>query len=179
MRRWRIAAMLVVLTASAVSKEYVAPTKPPLATLTIDNETSGVILPVTFSKPEKCSGMLTLAKGPLVLGKRAQQSRESVTVDIDASREFTLYVESTEGSSDGISSCRIIYTFRPGEGRRYRAVAVADAKSCYLSLEREVTDANGTRSFEKETSARRRELPGFVMSGFGPQCREETPAAAP
>ncbi len=179
MRRWGIAGVLCALSLAAVAKEYIAPTKPPLATLTINNETPGVILPVTFSKPEKCSGMLMLAKGPLWLGKRIQQARESVTVDIDASREFTLYVESTEGFTDGISSCSLIYTFKPEEGRQYRAIALTDAKSCYLSLEREVTDANGAKSFEKESTARRRELPAMAMSGFGPQCRKETPAPAP
>ena len=105
MRRLNGALALLLIAPIGVAKEYVAPTQPPLASLTIQNKTSGSILPVTFSNPKKCSGMLMLAKGPLWLGKRIQQVKESVIVAIDASKEFTLFVETTSGSSQGISSC--------------------------------------------------------------------------
>jgi hypothetical protein len=177
MRPARLLVLLSVLPASAWSKEYVPPSKPPLATLTIDNQTSGIILPVTFSDPKKCSGMLMLAKGNKFLGKRIQQAAEKVTVPIDASREFTLYVEPASSSMGGISSCRIIYTFKPEEGREYVATAMADAKSCYVSLARVETSTDGGKSLEEEKSARRRELPALVLSGFGPQCREESVSA--
>jgi hypothetical protein len=177
MRRLNGALALLMIAPIGLAKEYVAPTQPPLATLTIQNKTPGSILPVTFSNPKKCSGMLMLAKGPLWLGKRIQQVKESVIVAIDASKEFTLFVESTSGSSEGISSCRIIYTFNPEEGRQYIATSSTDGQSCSLTLERESIDASGAKSLETELTARRRELPGFTMSGFGPQCKEEAAAA--
>lgn len=177
MRRLKGALALLVIAPIGVAKEYLVPTQPPLATLTIQNKTPGSILPVTFSNPKKCSGMLMLAKGPLWLGKRIQQAKESVTVAIDASSEFTLFVETTSGSSEGISSCRIIYTFKPEEGRQYVATSTTEGESCSLTLERESIDASGAKSLEMEPTARRRELPGFTMSGFGPQCREEAAAA--
>jgi hypothetical protein len=176
MERLWCAGALLALTLAAAAKEYVPPSKPPLATLTIHNETRGAILPVTFSNPQKCTGIQMLAKGKIWLGKRMQQSRETVTVPIDASKEFTLYVETTEGYTQGISSCRIIYTFKPGEGREYVATSVSDAESCYLALEREVVDANGAKSLEKDPSARRRELPAIKFGPFGSECLKETPA---
>jgi hypothetical protein len=44
---------LLTVAPIGVAKECVAPTQPPLATLTIQNKTSGSILPVTFSNPKK------------------------------------------------------------------------------------------------------------------------------
>jgi hypothetical protein len=178
MRAFWIAGALCTWSLAAVAKEYVAPSGAPLATLEIRNETSTVILPVTFSKPRKCTGVLMLAKGAVWMGKRSLPARESVTVDIDASQEFTLYVEATQGNGvySDLSSCRLIFTFKPDEGRRYVATATTATDSCQLSIQREVSDAKGARSLEKEPSLRRRELPAISIGAFGSQCREEAPA---
>ena len=175
MRAAWVAPILLLVSAAAPAKEYVAPTAPPLATLTVHNRTPSPLVPATFTKPAKCTGMLSLMprKKGLVMAELAPD--QSVTVTIDAGREFTLYAEVLGVTSAGATSCRMIWTFKPEEGRRYLATALAEGSSCALPLEREVAAPDGTGSREKEPSARRREVPDLVFGWYTAQCKAEIP----
>jgi hypothetical protein len=176
MKRVLVAGLWSAMCAAIGAKEYVAPVKPPLATLTISNQTRDPVLPATFAKPEKCTGMMSLAPGKPAIGKAQLQRGETVTVPIDAGREFTLYTEVLGATSSAATSCRIVYTFKPEDGRLYFANVLANASSCALELVREVNDANGVKSLEKEPSLRRREIPELVFGWYTAQCKAEKPA---